>query len=94
MSDQQVEVYEDDDGLGTETDEFEEAVIEGGTDQGPYTGQSMDIPEVPFNPAAGMTPTEVNEQIAVNQNDQAAAQARGGRRRDDDEVDYEVDDEE
>ena len=44
----------------------EEEVISGGTDQAPYTGQSMDIPEEPYNPAAGMTATEVNEKIAEN----------------------------
>jgi hypothetical protein len=69
MSDEEVVV--------TEEDAPEEEVIGGSTDQGPYTGQSMDIPEVPFNPAAGMTATEVNEKIAENQNAQAEAQAAG-----------------
>ena len=66
----------------TTEDVPEEAVIEGSTDEGPYTGQSMDIPEVPFNPAAGMTPTEVNEQIAENLNAQSEEQ-RAGRKRED-----------
>lgn len=44
----------------------EEEVIGGSTDQGPYTG-GTEIPEEPYNPVAGMTPSEVTEKLAENQ---------------------------
>lgn len=75
MSDEEVVVGEG--------DAVEEEPLPGSSDQGPYTGQSMDIPEEPYNPVAGMTPSEVTQQIAENQQQAAddAREAAGGNRR-------------
>lgn len=70
-----------------EVEAVEEETIGGSTDQGPYTGQSMEIPEEPYNPVAGMTSREVQEQIDENVTQQAedARLASRGERSDPDE---------
>jgi hypothetical protein len=51
-----------------EDDELEEDLPPASNqDQGPYTGMSMDIPEVPYNPVGNMDPAEVAQKLADNQ---------------------------
>jgi hypothetical protein len=64
-----------------EVEAGEAPVQSGSTDQGPYTGQSMEIPTEPYNPVGGMTQAEIDEAAEANRQAEADAEVEARERR-------------